>query len=347
MDLRFLTRQFALRPQTLCLAVALCALMAAGCPEQPSGVATNQTQPQGKGPFQIVTTCGMVTDIVRQVAGDQAEVTGLMGEGVDPHLYKPTRNDVKRLTSADVVFYSGLMLEGRMADTFNRIARTGKPVYAVTEQLDQAYLREPPEFEGHWDPHVWMDVAAWSQCVEMVANGLSEYDPSHAADYRRRAAEYRQQLAELDDYTRRVIGSIPKQQRVLITAHDAFGYFARAYDIEVHSVQGISTESEAGVDDVNKLVDFLVERKIGAVFVESSVNPKSVQAVIEGAAAQGHTVRVGGELYSDAMGPTGAYAGTYIGMIDHNATLIARALGGEAPAGGFQGKLTLPAEGEN
>jgi manganese/zinc/iron transport system substrate-binding protein len=294
---------------------------------------------RGGYPFRIVTTCGMVTDIVAHVAGDKATVTGLLGEGVDPHLYKPKRTDTQALMDADVIFYSGLMLEGRMTDTFARVSRTGKPVFAVTEGIDESYLREPPQFAGHWDPHVWMDVSAWSECVAFVARSLAEYDPRHADDYRQSAEQYRADLRKLDDYVRRVIASIPEPQRVLITAHDAFGYFARAYGIEVRAPQGITTESEPSVEDINRLVDFIVERQIGAIFVESSVNPKSVQALIEGAMSKGQKVKVGGNLFSDAMGAPGSYEGTYIGMIDHNATTIARALGGQAPEKGLHGKL--------
>jgi manganese/zinc/iron transport system substrate-binding protein len=284
----------------------------------------------------------MVADVVRQVAGERAQVTGLMGEGVDPHLYKPTRSDIRRLSDADVVFYSGLLLEGRMTDTFAQVARRGKPVYAVTEAIDQSYLREPPEFAGHYDPHVWMDVSAWIQCARFVAKALGEFDPPHAAEYKANADAYCDELTQLDEYVRKVIASIPEPQRVLVTAHDAFGYFGRAYDIEVRSVQGISTDSEAGVADVNQLVRFIVERKLPAIFVESSVPSRNLQAVIEGAEQQGVEVAIGGELYSDAMGPEGTYEGTYIGMIDHNATIIARALGGEAPERGMNGRLRLP-----
>ncbi len=292
-----------------------------------------------EGSTEIVTTCGMVTDIVRQVVGPRADVSGLMGEGVDPHTYKPTLSDVRRLTDADLVFYCGLMLEGRMADTFTKLARQGKPVYAVTEALDEKLLREPPEFQGHWDPHVWMDVQLWSRCVAYVADVMAEFDPDHADEYRANAAAYRKELDRLDDYVRRVIASIPESQRYLVTAHDAFGYFSRAYNIPVKSVQGITTESEPSVDDVNKLVDFIVEHRIRAIFVESSVPQDYIDAVIEGARSRDWTVTVGGQLFSDAMGPPGTYEGTYIGMIDHNATTIARALGGEAPAGGLNGRL--------
>lgn len=289
--------------------------------------------------YTIVTTCGMVTDIVREVAGNKARVLGLMGEGVDPHLYKPTRDDVAKLLQADVVFYSGLMLEGRMTDTFLKVARRGAPVFAVTELLDEKFLLEPKEFQGHTDPHVWMDVSGWMEAVKVVARSLGEVDAAHAAFYQANAKRYNLELAKLDAYAKKSIASIPQARRVLVTAHDAFNYFGRAYGIEVLGIQGISTESEAGVADINKLVDLLVQRKIPAIFVESSVSDKNIRALIEGANARGHPVRVGGELFSDAMGKPGTYEGTYIGMIDHNVTVIGRALGGEVPERGLNGKL--------
>jgi manganese/zinc/iron transport system substrate-binding protein len=281
----------------------------------------------------------MVTDIVGQVAGDKAKVAGLMGAGVDPHLYKPSRNDVKQLREADVVFYSGLMLEGRMGDNFTSLGRSGTPVYPITEEIDPDFLREPPEFAGHYDPHVWMDVSAWSECVAFIAKALGEYDTANADYYMTNAAVYRDKLAKLDEYARESIATIPRERRVLVTAHDAFGYFARAYDIEVRSVQGLSTESEASVQDINNLVQFIVEKKIPAIFVESSVSKRNVLAIIEGAAQQGWDVQIGGELFSDAMGKSETYEGTYLGMIDHNVTVITRALGGQAPERGLNGKL--------
>ncbi len=289
--------------------------------------------------FSIITTCGMVTDIVREVAGNKARVVGLMGEGVDPHLYKPNRDDVARLLQADVVFYSGLMLEGRMIDTFLKVARKGTPVFAVTELLDEKFLLEPAEFQGHTDPHVWMDVRAWMEAVKVVARSLGEVDPIHAAIYRANATNYSARLAKLDEYARTTLARIPKERRVLITAHDAFNYFGRAYGMEVRGIQGISTESEAGVADINKLVDFIVASKIPAIFVESSVSDKNIKALIEGSQSRKHPVRIGGQIFSDAMGQAGTYEGTYIGMIDHNVTTIVRALGGEAPAAGLNGKL--------
>ncbi len=294
--------------------------------------------------YTIVTTCGMVTDIVREVAGTKAKVQGLMGEGVDPHLYKPTRDDVAKLLQADVVFYSGLMLEGRMTDTFLKVARKGTPVFAVTELLEEKFLLEPKEFAGHTDPHVWMDVSGWMDAVKVVARSLGEVDADNATYYQQNAERYRAQLAKLNEYAKQAMASIPKEHRVLITAHDAFNYFGRAYDLDVRGIQGISTESEAGVADINKLVDFIVARKIPAIFVESSVSDKNIKALVEGSQSRGHAVRIGGQLFSDAMGKPGTYEGTYVGMIDHNVTIIVGALGGQSPAQGLNGKLAAPKE---
>ena len=279
-----------------------------------------------KEPLEVVTTTEMIADITKHVAGEHANVQALMGEGVDPHLYKPTAADAKVILGADVIFYSGLMLEGRMADTFFKAARMGKVVYPVTELLDETYLLEPEEFEGHWDPHVWNDVAAWSKAVETVAEAFCEQDPDNSEAYKANAKTYQKELAELNAYAKKVLSSVPKDKRVLVTAHDAFNYFGRAYD--VLGVQGLSTESEAGIDDVNTLVDVLVDRNVDAVFIESSVSDRNIKALIEGAKAKGHTVRIGGTLFSDAMGASGTYEGTYIGMIDHNITTIVKALGG-------------------
>jgi manganese/zinc/iron transport system substrate-binding protein len=327
------------------LAALLSIVVTAGCESgaTPAGTSSSDAKQSG-GRYTVVTTTGMVNDIVQQVAGDRAEVTGIMGTGVDPHLYKPTASDNSKLRSADVIFYSGLLLEGRMDEVLKTAHERGKPVYAVTEGIDPDYIRHPPGFAGHPDPHVWGDVTAWSAAAGFVAEKLAEFDPPHADEYRQDAERYRAELAELDAYVRQVIASIPEGQRHLVTAHDAFEYFSHAYGIPVQSVLGITTESEAGVDDINQLVDFLVENKVPAVFIESSVNSRNIEAVIEGAAQRGWSVRIGGELFSDAMGAPGTYEGTYIGMIDHNATVIARALGGEAPERGLRGKLALIAE---
>lgn len=282
----------------------------------------------------------MVADIVRQVAGARADVVPLFG-AVDPHTYEPTAKDVERILSADVVIYSGLLLEGPTQSTLERAASRGRKVFAVTDclQAEAGFVRYPHGGTAHPDPHVWMDVAAWSRCTEAAARILSQQDPDGAATYAANAAAYRQQLQQLDDYARRCIASIPEGRRQLVTAHDAFGYFSRAYGIPVRSVQGITTESEAGTDDINRLVEFLVTQQVPAVFVESTVNQANLRAVIEGAARRGWTVTVAGELFSDAMGAPGTYEGTYIGMIDHNVTRITRALGGDAPERGINGRL--------
>ncbi|MFB9899266.1 metal ABC transporter solute-binding protein, Zn/Mn family [Cerasicoccus arenae] len=291
-----------------------------------------------KYPYQAVTTVGMITDIVRNVAGDKADVEGLIGEGIDPHLYKPTRNDLIALKRADIVFYNGLMLEGKMADVLMKIARS-KPVYAVTEGIEDEGDYVLNTEAQHFDPHVWMDVSGWIHATRVVAESLSEYDPKNATFYQENANAYITQLKKLDNYAREVLATIPENQRILVTAHDAFNYMGRAYGLQVKGIQGLSTESEAGVRDIEHLVSFLVENKIPAVFVETSVSDKNVRALVEGAGAQGHMLVIGGSLYSDAMGKTGSYEGTYIGMIDHNVTIISRALGGSPPENGMQNKL--------
>jgi manganese/zinc/iron transport system substrate-binding protein len=298
---------------------------------------------QGQLPLKAIATTGMVADIVRAVGGAEVEVTQLMGAGVDPHLYKPTRDDVQTILSGDIVFYSGLMLEGKLADTLVKIARD-KPVVAVTERLKESQLLEPEDFAGHYDPHVWMDIPAWSECVVVVAAELARFDPPRATLYAERSAAYRLELETLHAYGQRVMATIPQSRRILITSHDAFNYFGRAYGLEVLGVQGLSTESESGLQRVNELVDLIVAKQVPAVFVESSVPRKNIEALVEGASSRGHEVRIGAELYSDAMGEAGTYEGTYIGMLDHNLTRVAIALGGAAPERGLRGALAAPQE---
>ncbi len=292
-------------------------------------------------PLNIVATIGMVGDVVENVAGGRAKVTSLMGEGVDPHLYKATRSDVARMLRADVIFYNGLLLEGKMTDALVRVGAKGKPVFAVTELIDKSYLLHPEAFEGHSDPHVWMDPAAWIKTVRVVRERLAELDSANAEMYRKQAAAYVAELERLDTYAQKILDSVPADQRVLVTAHDAFNYFGKRYNFEVMGIQGISTESEAGLKRIEELVNVLVERKIPAVFVESTIPRRSVEALIAGAKARDHEVVIGGELFSDAMGAPGTYEGTYIGMIDHNVTTIARALGGTTPERGLNDKLAM------
>jgi manganese/zinc/iron transport system substrate-binding protein len=294
---------------------------------------------KGKYPYTVAATVGMLADIVKNVAGEKAAVSQIIGAGVDPHVYNPTRSDLATLLKADATFYVGLVLEGQMGNALKKIARR-RPVFAVGDHLPKDFLLENAA-TGHPDPHIWMAVQGWIRAVGVVAATLSGFDPPNAALYETNAAAYTARLTDLDTYAKKVLASIAENQRVMITAHDAFNYLGRAYGIEVMGIQGISTESEAGLKDINRIVDLLARRKIPAVFVETSVSDKNVKALIEGAAARGHAVKIGGELFSDAMGKAGTYEGTYIGMIDHNVTTIARALGGEAPAGGMQGKLDV------
>jgi len=288
-------------------------LLLAGC----SGTETKQE----KYPIKVMATTGMVADLVRHVGGEQLKVTQLMGAGVDPHLYKASTADVRQLKSSDLIFYSGTHLEGKMGDIFERLT---KPTCAVTGAIDKKEILETEQ--GVHDPHLWFDVSLWSQAVGVVRNVLVEFDPAHAVQYRERAENYQKELADLHAYAKREIGSIPKEQRVLVTAHDAFRYFGRAYDIEVRGIQGISTENEAAVKHVNDLVEFLSQRKIKAVFVETSVSERNIRSLIEGCAARGHKVVIGGELYSDAMGEEGKPEGTYPGMVRHNVDTIVKAL---------------------
>ena len=290
----------------------------------PHGAAPSVEKTYAGGyPITVVCTTGMVADLVRHVGGDKVKVTQLMGDGVDPHLYKASPGDVNTLNGADAIFYSGLHLEGKMADVFVRMARK-KPTFAVTEYIPENKVLD--NTEGAFDPHLWFDVSLWREAAGVVRDALKAFDPKHADEYQSRSDAYQAELAKLHDYARTRLATIPKDRRVLVTAHDAFRYFGRAYDVEVKGIQGISTESEAGVKEVNELVTFLVERKVKAVFVESSVSDKNVRALLEGCKARGHAVVIGGELFSDAMGKDGTPEGTYVGMVRHNVDTIVKAL---------------------
>ncbi|MGB0904232.1 MAG: metal ABC transporter solute-binding protein, Zn/Mn family, partial [Mangrovicoccus sp.] len=232
-----------------------------------------------------------------------------------------------------------LGLEAQMEQVLADLARRS-PVKAVADTLPVTELLAHDVYEGRYDPHVWMDPKLWSLVVSEMREAMAKTRPELAAEFTANAESYQTQLTRLDEYAQRVLGSVPEERRVLVTAHDAFGYFGRAYGYEVMGLQGISTEAEAGLNRISELVDTIVSRKIAAVFVESSVSDRAMRALIEGAAAQGHTLRIGGELFSDAMGPEGSYEGSYLGMLDHNITTIAKALGGVVPGRGMDGKLT-------
>jgi manganese/zinc/iron transport system substrate-binding protein len=274
---------------------------------------------------RVVATTGMITDIVIRVGGDRVSVSGLMGPGVDPHLYKASEGDVLRMAAADVIFHNGLHLEGKVADVFERMTRR-VATDAVTDGIDRALLLRPAEFRGAYDPHVWFDVALWMKAVERVADTLSKVDPAHAETYRRNAAAYLEELDALHRYVKRRAEELPPEKRVLITAHDAFNYFGRAYGFRVHGLQGVSTVTEAGAADIQALARLIVEKRIPAVFVETSVPPRYIEALREAVRARGYNVEIGGDLFSDAMGDPGTPEGTYIGMVRHNIDTIVTAL---------------------
>ncbi|MEM6638167.1 MAG: zinc ABC transporter substrate-binding protein [Pseudomonadota bacterium] len=287
----------------------------------------------------VVVTTGMIADAVRQVGKDVVSVTALMGPGIDPHAYRQTRTDIVALTRADAVLWHGLFLEAQMEQFLLDLAAR-RPVTAVAEKLPKDLLISDAEYDGRFDPHVWMDPALWDLVVAEVAGALTALRPDLSDTIDTNSAAHRAEIARLDAYSAEVLTSVPAERRVLVTAHDAFGYFGAAYGFEVLGIQGISTASEAGLARISELVDMLVQRRIGAVFVESSVSDRNVRALVEGAAAQGHQVAIGGSLFSDAMGPAGTYEGTYLGMIDHNVTTIASALGGHVPERGMDGRLS-------
>ncbi len=276
--------------------------------------------------IHAVATTGMVADLVGQVGGDRVEVEQIMGPGVDPHLYKPTSGDAARLGKADVIFYSGLMLEGRMGDLFARLARAGRPVYPVTESVPESLLLEPAEFEGHYDPHLWFDVGLWAQTVPTIVGGLSRADPSGKDTYEKNGAALIDRLAKLHAWCKETAARLPESKRILVTSHDAYNYFGRAYGFKVVGLQGVSTVSEAALADMASLVDFIKDQKVPAIFVENSVNPAAIERV-----AQDAGVAIGGGLFFDAMGAPGGVragidVGTYEGMVRHNMSVIVKAL---------------------
>jgi len=290
-------------------------------------------------PLRVVATTGMIADAARQVGGDLVEVKGLMGPGIDPHAYRQTRSDIVAMTRADLVLWHGLYLEAQMDSFFHDLARK-RNVVAVAEALPKNKLHSHDNYADKYDPHVWMTPVLWKDVVAEVQRALTEARPESAEIFAANAATHQRDLDRLAEYAAQSMAKVPENNRVLLTAHDAFGYFGAAFGIEVLGIQGISTESEAGLNRIGELVNLLVDRNISAVFVESSVSDRSMRAVIEGAQAKGHDLQIGGELFSDAMGADGTYEGTYIGMIDHNVTVIAAALGATVPGRGMDGKLS-------
>lgn len=272
--------------------------------------------------LNIVTTTGMIADLTQNIGGKHVKVTALMGTGVDPHLYKATQGDLRRLVNADIILYNGLHLEGKLQEIFEKMARK-KPVFAISSLIsseDLIYHDNSP------DPHIWFDITLWQKAGERVLEILIAQDPNNQKEYQRNAQRYLKQLQQLHVWVQTEIATIPQSRRILITAHDAFGYFGRAYDIQVKGLQGVSTASEFGLQDIRQLKTLVVKHQIKAVFVESSVSPRFIEALVKGVEAEGHPLTVGGELYSDAMGLKNTPTGNYIGMVKHNVNTIVSAL---------------------
>jgi len=289
--------------------------------------------------LSVVTTTGMLGDVVTRVGGAAVDVQSLLGPGLDPHAFRATRSDIVAMARADMVVWHGLGLEAQLVPFMEDLAAK-KPVIALGEAVPQDRLIPHDEYADAFDPHIWMDPGLWALAAAAAHDILAEARPEAAAEIAANAETYLQDATRVGAYAREVLSTVPEDARVLVTAHDAFGYFGRAFGFEVLGIQGISTESEAGLNRIRDLVDVLVDRRIGAVFVESSVSDRNMRALIEGAAARGHDVAVGGELFSDAMGPQGSYEGSWLGMIDHNVTTIAAALGGRVPDRGMDGRLS-------
>ncbi|WP_219415018.1 metal ABC transporter solute-binding protein, Zn/Mn family [Pseudonocardia nigra] len=285
-------------------------------------------EPIGDRRLRVTTTTNFITDTVARIGGERVEVTGLMGPGVDPHLFRASARDVRTLRRADVIFYGGLELEGRMADLLADLAERQLTV-AVTADLPRDQLLAPaPGASEQYDPHVWFDVALWQQVCRTIAATLAERDPAHAATYQANLDAYLTELTEVDRYIRQRLEPIPPQRRLLVTSHDAFAYFGRRYDVDVAGIQGISTAAEATTADIERVAELIADRGVPAVFIESSVPRQTIDALIAAAAQRGAQVRVGGELYTDAAGEPGTPEGTYIGMLRANADRIAEGLGG-------------------
>jgi len=298
------------------VAIIIISLVLVGCQKQEKGDATDDK------PYSVVTTIGMLGDIATNLASDYVKVTTLMGPGVDPHLYKASANDVKLLHNADLILYGGLHLEGKMSDVLDSLSSTRRAI-AASEAIPEQYLIGHP---GSYDPHVWFDVSLWLYAVEAVYEGLIDLLPEHTEDITTNYQAYVAQLEQLHAYVQETANTLNKEQRVLITAHDAFEYFGKAYDFEVRGLQGTSTVSEAGTRDVQQLSQYIVDHKIKAIFIESSVPRKTIQSLQEATRAKGFDVQIGGELFSDAMGDAGTKEGTYVGMVEHNINIIVSAL---------------------
>lgn len=294
-----------------------------------------QSDSQNGDKLQVVATTGQVGDLVRRLGGEHLEISVMMGPGIDPHLYEPFPSDMIKLDEADLIVYSGLHLEGKLTDVLEGLVqkRNGKRVIALTQGLldsNDERLIHPEEFNDLHDPHVWHDVAIWSDCAEYLANQLIEFDPGHTEHYQSNLTKVQKDFQELDTWCKGELASVPEDLRMMVTAHDAFAYFSKAYGLESVGLKGISTEDEVDLGQMQKVANMLVERKVPCVFIESAVPRRIVEALVEECQSQGHSVRIGGELYADAMGPVGSGADDYLGMMRSNVETIVSGLVGDS-----------------
>ncbi|WP_027075480.1 metal ABC transporter solute-binding protein, Zn/Mn family [Maribacter antarcticus] len=288
-------------------------------------VRCNDVKKSTDGKLNIVTTTSMITDLVRNIGRDSVNVQGLMGTGVDPHLYKASEGDVSKLTNADVVFYSGLHLEGKLVDVFEKMGRNTNTI-ALAEVLDKNKLIGSEYFASSFDPHIWFNIEYWKQLTIYLTSELSRLDPNNSAFFEKNKSFYLEQLDALEEEILKTIATLPDEKKVLVTAHDAFNYFGEAYGFEVVGLQGLSTATEAGVQDVQNLAKLIIDKKVRAIFVETSVPKRTIEALKQAVLSKGFEVEIGGTLYSDALGNTGTDEGTYLGMFRYNVDTIVEAL---------------------
>ncbi|AFS77426.1 zinc transport system periplasmic zinc-binding protein TroA [Gottschalkia acidurici 9a] len=306
---------------SIIMILSLLVLTLIGCNNKPQDEITDSKENEK---IKVVATTTMITDLVKAIGGENIEVQGLVGPGIDPHLYKASAGDVNKMQNADAIFYNGLYLEGKMGEIFENLEKINIKTVAISKDIDKSELLQSEEFEGNFDPHIWFDVSLWIKATETVKNSLIELDAANKQEYEKNAEEYMEQLRKLNQYVIDKVEKVPQEKRILITAHDAFNYFGRAYKFEVKGLQGISTASEAGTSDVKNLAEFIVEEKIPAIFIESSLPRRNVEALQEAVKARGFDVEIGGELFSDSLGEVGTEGGDYAGMVKHNIDTITK-----------------------
>lgn len=276
--------------------------------------------------LKIVTTTSMITDLVKNIGGDKVELQGLMGAGVDPHLYKASEGDVSKLYNADIIFYNGLHLEGKLVEVFEKMGTQLKKTVPLGEFLDKKELIGSEYFASNYDPHVWFNIRFFKQFADKVSETLAEQDPENVDFYKENNKIYQEKLNALETEVKSIIATLPEEKRILVTAHDAFNYFGNEYGFNVVGLQGISTATEAGVQDVQKLSEFIIEKKVKAIFIESSVPRRTIEALQQAVLSENHEVVIGGTLYSDALGNANTVEGTYVGMFKYNVNTIVNAL---------------------